>query len=223
MKKFFLVILVGVVLFANQCFAASTVIKNYTVSELKNTLVRFFIQNGGTIKESTDYTLVVRKQGSFLSTLLLGRGYSNYAEEQIEFNFVQDEQNVIMTTRANYVVDAGSVYERFIPLNANNEELLISNFDKALNGYYAYGYSWQKRRKYMEVTKSDNENLKIGDKVIEINEKTVSEMSKDEIDRKVRVSEIGKELKIKYIRNNEEKETIIKSKFIPALIKKSVQ
>lgn len=220
MKKF--LCLVGLLLALIQpCFSASTIIENYTPEELKSTLVKLYVKEGANIKNTNDYQLVVDKKGSFWEDVFFGSNFNSYITIRITYNFAKDGNNTIVNVNAARITNPNSAYEYATPLSDAILQPELTNIQKALNGYIGYGFTWKKQKGYIIVMdKSADIELSFGDKIYKINDSPVKKLSKSTITQVLTSSKEGQELKLNLLHYEQDKEVILKSRFIEPTITK---
>lgn len=220
MKK--ILCLLGLLLALIQpCFSASTIIENYTPEELKNTLMKLYVKQGANIKIANDYQLVVEGKGSFWEDVFFGSKFNSYVTVRTTYNFAKDGNNTIVNVNAARITNPNSAYEYATPLSDTILQPELLNMQKAFNGYYGYGFTWKKKKGYVVVmSKISDVDLSFGDKIYKINGSPVKKWSKAMISQALDVSGEGKELKLNLLHYEQEKEVILKSRFIePQFIK----
>lgn len=221
MKKIFIIL--GLLFcFIQPVFSASTIIKNYTPEELKTTLMKVYIKNGANIKNANEYQLIADEKGSFLTNAFMGTSFNRYVTIRTTYNFVKDGYNTIMNVNMEQVVNPNSAFENAMPFNDKMLQPIVDLIEKALNGYYGYGFNYKKKGKYLIILAVDKNtpDLNINDKIYKINNTLVKKMSKSQIKNKLNANDDDSEITFNLLRNKQEKEVKLKSRFIEPTITK---
>ena len=221
--KNFLIILLLILGLASPVFSASVVIENYTPEELKATLMKFYIQKGLNISNANEYSITVRENGSSLQNFFGGSQFNPYVLVQTTYNFAKDKNNTILNANMGIIRNANSAYEVMSPIADAKMQTLLEVWKQALNGYYGYGFAHKITRKYIIVGFSEhvkNAQLQIGDKIYMINNKTVKGMPKALVYQELKADDAQTYLKINLLRNKQDIELNLQSKFIEPWIPK---
>lgn len=221
MKK--ILLLIGMFMFLIQpAFCASVVIENYTPEELKPVLMKYFITHNATIVNATDYSLTAQEYGNSLTNVLYGSRFNPNVLIKISLNFVKDKNNTILSADMERVLNKGSAFESFIPFPDTTSQSFLNGMKRMINGYYGYGFDAKKKGKYYTIinVNADTADLRAGDKIYEIGNEAVKGMSKDYLEKKLKVSDDKTVLNVKFLRNKQEKEALLKSRFIKPVILK---
>lgn len=224
MKKFLLSLLF--LFFVNQSvFGASTIIENYTPDEVKNTLMKIYIKNGANIKSYNDYQIVIDEKGSFWTNVFLGTSLNPCVTLRTTYNFIKEGENTVINLNMANVVNPNNAFESTIPLKEDKIQEIVNDLQKAFNGFYGYGFTYNKKHKYLDVIKVSNkqEVLKYGDKIYKINNQDVKNLSKKAVQNELKTTQADKELNLYILRNKESFNAVTKSRFIePTITKESL-
>lgn len=221
MKK--ILCLFAILLFLMQpVFSASVIIENYTPEELKATLMKFYIKNGANIKNANDYQLVIDEKGNFWSNFLLGTNFNGYVTLRTTYNFIKDNNNTLTNINMGQIVNPNSAFENAVPIPDKKLIPIADGLKRLLNGYYGFGFNYKKKGKYLKVLNSSPSEygLITGDKIYKINNKLIKDISKKDLPNQFKIYDDNTEYTFYFIRNKQEKEITLKSRFIPATIEK---
>lgn len=220
-KKFCL--LVFFLLFSLPAFSASIEIENYTPNELKTSLLKYFIQQGATVENLTDYSIVVKStNNSFLFNFIYGSSFNCYAQIKTNFTFVKNGNNTIMSASSSIVTNPDSAFVTSVPINESKVYVALDNLHKELCGYYGYGIGYRKYRNFIEITSLDyssnnSKKLNLGEKIYFIDDIPVKKLNKFDIENKFSNDEI--KIKIRDY-NNSYREFTLKREYIKPKINK---
>ena len=220
MKKF--IILVILLLLSAPAFSATALIENYTPEELKNALVKIAVRRGAEIKNANEYSLVTDMRGSFWSDVFFGSGFNPYTQIRITYGFVGDGKNTIMNVNCALITNPGSAFERPYPLEEKRNTEIAQYLQNAFNGYYGFGIVYKKHRNYAEIRdfEINNIDLHTGDKILAVNGRKIKDFSKKELKKQFEAFQKGEILKLEINSNNDKKELVVKSYFIPPVVVK---
>jgi len=228
MKK--ILIILGVFALMNcSAFCMSVTIKNYTVPELKNTLTKYFISNGGRIENVSDYSMDVRTYNNeFLFNFLYGSSMNTHPEIKTIYNFVKDGKNVLLSASSSIITNTSSSYRISTPLSDSKSNKALDQLQKALNGYYGFGFAYQEHLKYLQILwvipmTNAEKYLDTRTRIYEINDIPVMKLTCYDLARILHASDSSKIIKLGITKNKKRKEleTIeLKSEFIEPTIEK---
>lgn len=208
----------------NYGFCASALIKNYTPEELKNTLVKVYVKQGANIKSSSDYQIIVDEKGGFWTNVFYGSNFNSFATMRSTYNFVKDNKDTLMNLNMAILTNPNSAFENATPVNNEKTEAVIENLQKALNGYYGYGFKYKPHKNFLQLIYIPfDSDIKYSDRIYALNDKPIKNMTQAEIKAQLTAYQENQEIKLDLInKETKEKRTIIiKSKFIEPTIKKS--
>lgn len=206
----------------NPAYCATTTIEDYTPKQLKDLLMKIHIQKGAIVSNVTDYSMTVTEKGSFWANVFYGSNFNSYTQVRTVYNFAQDNDNTILNANVALVVNAGSAFENTVPQKDATAQLILDNLKKAIKGYYSYGFWGKKKKNYVlvQAVAPFNQDLQLGDKIVKIGDESLKGMSKSYIMNKFKVYDANTELTILLIRNQQEKEVVLKSRFIDPIYTK---
>lgn len=220
MRKFLLLLFIFIFCLVPPALCASIVIDNYTPEELKTVLMKKAVTEGGSIKNSSDYQLVIETKGSFWQDIFYSSNFNGYTVTRTTYNFIKDDKNTILNMDISIIRNPNSAYEAATPADESTLLTILDLMKKALNGYYGYGIYHIQHWRCLEIKESANPDIQPGDRIYKIGNESVINLMPKDIKRLLAVDK-DKSTQTFFIKRGKEKfEIEVKSRFIEPTLKK---
>lgn len=152
-------------------------LKNRSMKEVKDALVREMLNQNFTIKSTSDYTIVFSKpMDSFLASFLLGSRYDATPEHRVTAMIVESNNGVRIVLTNQGITNPGSAFERVTDMSTGKAgqswHEFLSNFDNLFKG--RIGISFNENGTLTSVTSggpADEAGLQRGDRILTVDGK----------------------------------------------------
>ena len=220
MKKIIILFLLFV--FALPVNAASVIIENVKCSEVIEAIKKKYIKTGAAIDNVTDYSVTVIERGNYpLARLMYSLPVSKQIELKSVYSFVQDNKDVIINANLLLIQNPSSAFALDKPLRDEETQFILNNLKRELTGYYGYGFDYEMNIKTITITDVfKNNGLKKDDKIKKINNKSISGLRYDDVNKLLYPDEIKAVTLLIKPKKQDVKEITLDAYYIAPLIQK---
>lgn len=241
LRKYLLFLMVFAFCFMSSIATASnmTTINNVQKKLVYENILKDGMKNGFTIKHTTEYSIVFEDNRT--KPIKFSLNWGNNAKVLHLFNFVQNQEDVILSYEIQIISNPGTNSERihvaskenisgYFPAYRDDLKWYVQQTENTLrdikakyNGIYLYGItlSNKKAKNYIEVKNvltgfpAYNAGILAGDKVVKINRKEIKKLDIDDIHTILELDDEGAIVELTILRDNKEVRINLTKQFLP--------